>query len=125
MPDRRDANPLAPPLDAPDDVAAIRQALFTFHVATSNDCTAVVVARGEDESLQEYRGYAGYTLASRGGRKGFANIVRIDVNIESPTQATVDYGEWHGIVHGFGFHARLKKVGGKWLIILHRNTWVS
>jgi hypothetical protein len=115
-PDGTDPNPLTMNMVKADELAMIRQAVFTVMFSTTSSQDAIIMFGEGDTIHQEYSGYGGVVLRSPIVRRGFTHI-DIDVKIDSPTTATATVLDWEGELASSTHVAELEKVYETWVIV--------
>jgi hypothetical protein len=123
--DGSDTNPLTPLHKSTDELAEIREAVFTVMFSTTSSLDAIVMLDRDDFATQEYRGYGGVILRSSTIRRGFVHITGLDVEFDSPTTATAAIVDWEDNLAASGHVAHLVKTNGKWVVVRFYLDWIS
>ena len=109
----------------PDDVSEIRQEVFSATFTTSDSRDPILLVGDDDFAKQEYHGYRGPVLRLPRVRDGFPNVIEIDVETDSPAEATARITDWEGNMAASSHRALLKRIRGKWVVVEFRLTWIS
>ena len=129
LPDGRDVCPLfaRPAVNRSDEATAILQKAIFAAYAVTGSRDLLYVTPGSPRV--HVAGYGGPILFDRAvpknGNGEGGTWVAWKIARRDATTAIVDLSDWEGLLAAGGVEVRLTKVGGVWVVVSVRTTWIS